>query len=120
MSVFIGAESVVMNALIETNKMQDKQELIFEEVVRYGKAAARAYRRKTGEDAILLLSKADQISMMESYPQYFDVDAYVNHQLFRLRDNAPIDEIQELFQWLLSPDLLDAFLSPEAIACLQN
>lgn len=120
MSVFIGADSVVMNALIEANKMQDKRKLTFEEVVRYGKAVARAYRRKKGEDAILLLSRADQISMMESYPQYFDVDAYANHQLFRLRDNAPIDEIQELFQWLLSPDLLDAFLSPEAIACLQN
>lgn len=118
MSVFVGAESVVMNALIDAYEKQNKQELTFEEVVCYGKTVARVYRKKTGEDAVLLLSRADQVSMMESYPQYLDMDAYVKHRVFRLREDAPIEEIKELFRWLLDIELLDAVLSSESISAL--
>ena len=118
MSVFVGAESVVMNALIDAQEKQNKQELTFEEVVCYGKTVARVYRKKTGEDAVLLLSEADQVSMMESYPEYLDMDAYVEHRVFRLREDAPIEEIKELFRWLLDIELLGAVLSSESTASL--
>ena len=120
MAVFIGVESVVMNALIDIKENCDKQELTFEEIVRYGKAAARTYQKETGEEAILLLSEADQVSMIENYPQYLDTRAYVERRVFRLQDDAPMDEIKELFRWLLSINLLNSFLSPETSASLRG
>ena len=41
MSVFVGVESVVMNALIDAKEICDKQELTFKEIVRYGETAAK-------------------------------------------------------------------------------
>ncbi|MCX4307675.1 MAG: hypothetical protein OSJ69_17935 [Acetatifactor sp.] len=120
MSVFVGVESVVMNALIDAKEICDKQELTFKEIVRYGETAAQIYQKETGEEAILLLSEADQVSMMENYPKYLDTKAYVESRVFRLQDDAPMDEIKELFRWLLSINLLNSFLSPETSASLRG
>ena len=120
MSVFVGVESVVMNALIDAKEICDKQELTFKEIERYGETAAQIYQKETGEEAILLLSEADQVSMMENYPKYLDTKAYVERRVFRLQDDAPMDEIKELFRWLLSINLLNSFLSPETSASLRG
>lgn len=115
MSTFIGIETVVMNALIEAFEKREVCELSFDDIVFYGKAAERIYQRDTGEDAILLLSREDQVSMMESYPQYLDMSAYMERGAFRLRENVPIDEIKELFRWSLNVNLYKAFTSPDAV-----
>lgn len=120
MYTFIDIESVTMNALIEVNKTPQKRELSFEDVVCYGKKAARVFRRRTGNDIVLLFSKAYQASMMECYAQYLEVDAYIDRGVFQLRDGAPIAEIEDFFRWSLDISLLDALMSPEAIGVLEG
>lgn len=120
MCMFIGIESVAMNALIEIQEKKVKQEVTFDDVVRYGKKAARIFRRKTGDDTVLLLSKEYQASMMEDYRNYFEVEAYIERGVFRLRSEAPMEEIKEYFRWGLDGGLLEAFMSPEAVSELEG
>ena len=118
MRSFVNIECVVMNALIVISKIQQKQELTFDDIVRYGKRAGHVYRRSTGDSIALLLSEAHQASMMESYPQYLDVDAYIDRGVFRLKDGVSIAEMEDTFRWTLDADLLHSFWSYDAISAL--
>ncbi len=111
----IDIECVTMNAHLEVNKRHKGSELSFEEIVCYGKRAARIFRRETGNDTALLFSKEYQASMIECYAQYLEVETYLDRGTFQLKAEAPITEIQEFFRWSLDDGLLNALLSPEAV-----
>ena len=119
MCIFIDIESVTMNALLEVNERHKGSELSFENIVCYGKRAARVFRRETGNDTALLFSKKYQSSMIECYAQYLEVETYIDRGTFQLRAEAPIAEIKEFFRWSLDDGLLDALLSPEAVDLLE-
>ena len=104
--------------LIEVNKDNPNREISFREAVCYGKKAAHIFRQKTGKETVLLFSEDQQAGMIERYPQYLDVDAYINRSAFRLRNGASIAEIEGIFRWTLDDELLDALTSHEAIRML--
>ncbi|MEY8387276.1 hypothetical protein AALC17_08245 [Oscillospiraceae bacterium 38-13] len=120
MCTFIGIESVTMNALIEVREKKMGWEITFDDVVSYGKRAAREFRRRTGSDIILQFSQRDQASMMEDYAQYFEVEDYISRGVFRLKTEVPMAEIKASFRWSLGSELQDAFVSDAAVCALEG
>ena len=66
MPTFIGIESLAANALIELMDREQTREVSFDTLVRYGLEVVRVFGMRTGEEAVLLLSRQDQLDMMEN------------------------------------------------------
>ena len=116
MCTFIGIECIAANALIEILEKNQKREVSFDTIVRYGMEVVRVLQRQTGEEAVLLLSKKYQINMVENYSDFFEVDfSDSNGGVFKLRETVSLDELRTYFRWTMSARLIDAFVSPEAI-----
>jgi len=115
MSMFIGIESLVANALIELFEKTEKREVDFETLYKYGMRVVR-YLEKQGEEAILLLSEKYQLDMVEKYSEYFDVKLYGSEKgVFRLKENVKIDDLKNYYRWTMSIKAIKAFMSDEAI-----
>jgi len=115
MCMFIGIESLAANALIEVEKT-GKRDVCFETLVKYGSKVAKFLHEQTGEEAILLLSKKYQQSMIENYSNYFEVKLdKLGQRIFWLKDGVTIDELSDYFRWAMSMKVIKAFMSPEAI-----
>ncbi len=119
MCTFIGIESVAANALIELLEKQDKREISFDTLVRYGMQVVRILQEETQDDVVLLLSRKYQISMVENYSDFFEADFSSNGDgVFRLKGTDKQETLQALkehFRWTLSIQLLDAFVSDDAL-----
>lgn len=116
MPVFIGIESLAANALIELMDREQTREVTFDALVRYGMEVVRVFGMRTGEEAVLLLSRQDQLDMMENYSEYFEVDFSDTYSgTFRLKDTASLDDLRKYFRWTMTVRLFEAFMSPEAL-----
>ena len=108
---FIGIENLAANAMIELMERNHTKEISFETLVHYGLEVARIFQEKTGEEAILLISRAYQVDMIENYSDFFDV----HDETFYLKDSVNLEELKTYFRWTMSTKLLHAFMDPEAI-----
>lgn len=117
MYTFIGIESLAANALITLlEKNQNVREVSFSTLVSYGTEIIRIYRRDTGEEAVLLLSREYQMNMIANYSDFFDVQMDDDGQgVFRLKDGVTKELLKDYFQWTLKNNLLSAFMAPEAL-----
>ena len=116
MCTFVAIENVAANALLAVHGKKENEEISFDELVRYGMKAISVFQEKTSEEAALLLSKAYQISMMEHYSSFYDVDRYRNRGVFCLKQEIPLHEFEKVFRWTMDSNLVEAFMSPEAIS----
>lgn len=115
MHTFIGIESLAANALIDLFDIDNKREVSFDTLVRYGMTVVRVLKEQTGEEAILLLSKQYQLDMVENYSEFFEVDfTNANQGVFRLKGGVSIENLKNYFRWTMSIKLLEAFMSPDA------
>lgn len=118
MPTFIGIESLAANALIELMEKNHTREVTFDTLVSYGMEIVRVLM-KSGEDAVLLLSRQDQLDMIENYSEYFEVDFSDTYTgTFRLKDTVSAQDLENLkkhFRWTMTVRLFEAFLSPEAL-----
>ena len=116
MPTFIGIESLAANALIELMDREQTCEVSFDTLVRYGLEVVRVFGMRTGEEAVLLLSRQDQLDMMENYSEYFEVDVSDTYGgTFRLKDTASLEDLRKYFRWTMTVRLFEAFMSPEAL-----
>ena len=116
MPTFIGIESLAANALIELMDREQTREVSFDTLVRYGLEVVRVFGMRTGEEAVLLLSRQDQLDMMENYSEYFEVDVSDTYGgTFRLKDTASLEDLRKYFRWTMTVRLFEAFMSPEAL-----
>lgn len=117
MCTFIGIESLAANALISLlEKNPENREISFSKLVDYGMEIIRIYRYTTGEEAVLLLSREYQMNMVANYSDFFDVQMEDDGQgVFRLKEGITADVLRDYFQWMMSADLLSAFMAPEAL-----
>lgn len=116
MPTFIGIESLAANALIELMDREQTREVSFDTLVRYGLEVVRVFGMRTGEEAVLLLSRQDQLDMMENYSEYFEVDVSDTYGgTFRLKDTASLEDLRKYFRWMMTVRLFEAFMSPEAL-----
>ena len=74
---------------------------------------------QTGEEAVLLLSRQDQLDMIENYSEYFEVEFSGTYTgTFRLRDtvsSGELEKLKERFRWTMTVRLFEAFMSPDAL-----
>ena len=116
MPTFIGIDSLAANALIELMDREQTREVSFDTLVRYGLEVVRVFGMRTGEEAVLLLSRQDQLDMMENYSEYFEVDVTDTYGgTFRLKDTASLEDLRKYFRWTMTVRLFEAFMSPEAL-----
>ena len=117
MYTFIGIESLAANALISLlEKDPSIREISFHTLVDYGMEIIRIYRFKTGDEAVLPLSREYQMNMVANYSDFFDVQMESDGQgLFRLKEGIGADTLRDYFQWTMDQALLDAFQAPEAL-----
>jgi len=116
MCVFIGIESLAANALIEIRGKNQKEEVDFEALVKYGSKVVEILRDESGEEAVLLMSKKHQLNMMANYSNYFDVELGSPGQgMFRLKKGVDYDKFSNYFRWAMSMKLINAFMSKKAV-----
>lgn len=119
MCTFIGIESVAANALIELFEKRDEREISFDTLVRYGMRVVRVLQEHSNEEAVLLLSRKYQINMIENYSDFFEADlSCVGHGVFRLKGEdkqKTLETLKSYFRWTMSMQLLDAFMSEDAL-----
>ncbi len=122
MCTFIGIESVAANALIELFEKRNETEISFDTLVRYGMQVVRILQGKTNDEIVLLLSRKYQINMVENYSDFFEADFFADGSgVFRLKETNKQETLQalkEYFRWTLSIQLLDAFMSEDALHVL--
>ena len=122
MCTFIGIESVAANALIELFEKRNETEISFDTLVRYGMQVVRILQEKTNDEIVLLLSRKYQINMVENYSDFFEADFSAGgNGVFRLKGKNKQETLQalkEYFRWTLSIQLLDAFMSDDALHVL--
>ena len=122
MCTFIGIESVVANALIELFEKRNEREISFDVLVRYGMQVVRILQEKTHDEVVLLLSRKYQVNMIENYSDFFEADfSSGGSGVFRLKGNNKQETLQalkEYFRWTLSIQILDAFMSDDALNVL--
>lgn len=121
MCTFVAIENVAANALLAVRGKKENEEISFDELVRYGMKAISIFQEETSEEAALLLSRAYQISMMEHYSNFFQVDMYRKRGVFCLTREVSMHEVsmhefEKVFRWTMDSNLVDAFMSPEAIS----
>ena len=123
MSVFIGMEEITANALIELMERKREKEVSFDTLVKYGMHVVRVFKQRTGVEAILLLSREYQLSMLEDYSDFFEATFTSDgNGLFRLKNvgededlRTKLSDLKSCFRWTMSRQMIDAFLSEEAI-----
>ncbi len=122
MCTFIGIESVAANALIELLEKRDEREISFDTLVRYGMQVIRILQEKTHDEVVLLLSRKYQINMVENYSDFFEADfSSGGSGMFRLKGadkQKTLQSLKEYFRWTLSIQVLDAFMSDDALHVL--
>lgn len=122
MCTFIGIESVAANALIELFEKRNETEISFDTLVRYGMQVVRILQEKTNDEIVLLLSRKYQINMVENYSDFFEADFSSDGSgVFRLKGTnkqETLQSLKEYFRWTLSIQLLDAFMSDDALHVL--
>jgi len=115
MCTFIGIESLAANALIEIMENSEKREVSFETLVKYGMKIVKVLQEQAGDEAVLLLSEKYQLSMVDNYSYFFDVDFNGPGQnVFRLKDDVTVDELSSYFRWTMSTKIIKAFMAEEA------
>lgn len=113
MCKYIGIECVAANALIELFENQDKSEVTFEALFKYGMQVVHLLEERTGEEILLLFSQRYQYSMMENYSDYFDFEYSSNgNGIFKLKGDDKgkvLVALKERFRWTMSKQFVQAF-----------
>ena len=103
MYTFIGIESLAANALISLLEKNNVRVVSFDTLVNYGMEITRIYKRDTGEDAILLLSREYQLNMIANYSDFFDVKIdNAGQGVFCLKDDVDIEQVKFYFRYCSS------------------
>jgi len=81
MCTFIDIKSLAANALIEIIEKTGKRDVDFGTLVKYGMKIVELLQ-KTGDEAILLLSRKYQLDMIANYSDFFEVELNGPGQVF--------------------------------------
>lgn len=119
MSIRIGIEDLVANALIElVDNDENNREVTYKQLNDYGALVIETLIAKN-EEAVLIVSKERTRAFLHDYSEFFEVR--VNGQqekCIALREGKTTDELRELFRGYLSLDMLLAFISEHSLQAL--
>ncbi len=114
MCMYIGIEDLVANAFIELVDNSCKNEVLFQQLTRYGAEVVRLLT-KNGKSAILILSEAKTSSFLQDYSDYFELFNSADGEGLRLKQGVTSDQLWERFRGYLSHDVMMAFMDKNAL-----
>ncbi|MGF6907932.1 hypothetical protein [Fusobacterium sp. PH5-44] len=117
MHSYIGIEDLAANALIELVENSSKERMVSVKMLKeYGTHVVKVLNSKK-EHVILILSEERTNNFLYDYSDYFEL-IEGQEDAIKLRDGVRIEELWKKFRAYLSMDMLEAFMSKEAIKIL--
>lgn len=118
MSIYIGIEDLVANAVIELLENSREGQVLFSELDEYGARVVECINEETDEQAILILSKERTNAFLHDYSEYFEAFSTQMGKGIRLKDGIDVDVLWGKFRGYLSAEILRAFMSKRALNAL--
>lgn len=114
---YIGIEDLVANALIELTKRHIRK-VSLETLINYGTVIVKLLS-KSGQDAILLVTKASTYDFVHDYADYFSIASYGGVEYIELRDGVTDSDLRQQFRKNLTVDLARAITQQESMDALK-
>lgn len=115
MSMYIGIEDLVANAIIELVKASNRKEVLFSEINKYGATVVKILLEKDSK-AVLILSKERTAAFLNDYSDFFELFTNGIEEGIRLKENITIEQLWKKFRGYLSIDVMMAFTDDRSIA----
>ena len=117
---YIEIEDLVVSAFVELLKYKDDSKKIsLQTLAEYGAVIVRLLT-KSGQDAILLLSKESTYEFVHDYSEYFMIKIYDNVEFIELKDNVTIEQLRNQFRKNLTVDLAKALTEKDSLEVLER
>lgn len=119
MSIRIGIEDLVANALIElVDNDENNREVTYSQLNKYGAVVIETLNAKN-EEAVLIISKERTNAFLHGYSDFFQVRVNSNNEkCIALIEGKTTDELRKLFRGYLSLDMLMAFIGENSLQAL--
>lgn len=119
MSIRIGIEDLVANALIElVDNDENNREVTYAQLNEYGAVVIETLNAKK-EEAVLIISKERRNAFFHDYSDFFQVGVNAqNEKCIALKAGRTTDELRQLFRGYLSLDMLMAFICENSLQAL--
>lgn len=114
MCIYIGIEDLVANALIELIEHDDKNEVLFSDLDKYGAKVVQILKEEEKE-AILILSNDKTLEFLHDYSAYFEVFTSESGEGIKLKENVSIMKLWEKFRGYLAVDVMKVFMNQVCI-----
>jgi len=119
MSYYIGIEDLAANALIAVLNNSGKRFLSYTEIELYG-AKVMEVLYKSGEKAVLILSRDSTNALFRNYSDYFEECVECGQKGIRLKEDKTADDLIKRFRGYLSLQLLKAFIDERSVSVLED
>ncbi len=117
MSIYIGIEDLVANALIELVERSEKKEVLFKQLDEYGARVVK-YLNDKQEQAVLILSKERTDEFLHDYSDYFELFSTRLDEGIRLKEGIQVKQLWGKFRGYLSIDVMRAFMDENSVRAL--
>ncbi len=119
MSIHIGIEDLVANALIEmVDNDENNREVTYKQLNEYGAIVIETLNAQK-EEAVLIISRERTKAFLYDYSDFFEVRTNAqNEKCIALREGRTTDELRRMFRGYLSFDMLMAFISDHSLRAL--
>lgn len=116
---YIGIEDLVASAMIELMKVEEtNRKISLQTLSNYGTVVVKLLT-KSGQNAILLLSKESTYDFVHDYADYFSIVEYNSVEYIELKDSITCEDLRKEFRKNLTVDLARAFTEKETLKVLQ-
>lgn len=115
---YIGIEDLVASALIESMKRGDAyRKISLQTLANYGTVIVRLLT-KSGQNAILFLTKESTYEFVHDYSDYFSISTYDDIEYIELIQGITVEDLRRQFRKNLTVDLAKAFTEKESLEVL--
>ena len=115
---YIGIEDLVASALIELMKTgENNRKVSLQALANYGTVIVKMLT-KSGQDAILFLTKASTYEFVHNYDDFFSIVDYSGIEYIELKEKITIQDLRHQFRQNLTVDLAKALVEKESLRAL--
>ena len=112
---YIGIEDLVASALIKLIKQEEtNRKISLKSLADYGTVIVKLLM-KSGQDAILFLTKESTYEFIHDYAEYFSINEYDGIEYIELNEGITVEELRQQFRKNLTVDLAKAINEAESL-----
>lgn len=116
---YIKIKDLVANALIEMMKREETcRKVSLKALSDYGAVIVKVLSR-SGENAILFLTKESTYEFVHDYADFFSINEYDGIEYIELKDAVTIEDLRRRFRKNLTVDLAKALTRKESLKALK-